>query len=555
MAEGTTPLTAYLQLVPKIKSDGLDSEITPALEKSGTKAGTGFGKKFLAAFAALGIGAAMWDLIKKSYTAYADYEQLTGGAVLLWGDAYNEVAGYASNAYKTLQMSQSDYLEQANAFAIAFQEGLNGDAHAAAQLADRMLRTQADLVAAMGISQESAQRAIEGVLRGNYTMIDNLRLGIKPTQEGYAEMMDTVNAWHEANGRATHYVMGNYADMEAALADYVEMQGLAGYATMEAGTTIQGATAGMRASWANLLVALADDTQDLSVYVSAFVEQLVSLGQLALPRVIQIVHGIFEALPSVIEELMPALMDFLLQLVSELPGIVQAGMECITRLIEGLSDAMPELMQTIVDVIVQIAQTLTKPENLVPLLHAALVLINELARGLVLAIPSLIEAVPSLIESLGASVESFVPEMLQMGVQLVAGIAAGIVNAGWKVGQALLDVAKAGWNKAKSWLGIQSPSKRFAEMGEMITAGLGEGIANRSRDAVDSMMGVIGNLETAAAAGMNAINSASVTINASVNASSLADVETVSQLVSRMMDARTAQQNRVIRMGGAAYGY
>lgn len=556
MAEsGTTPLTAYLQLVPKIKADGMSQDVTPALEKEGERAGRGFGRKFLAAFAALGVGAAVVSTMKQAFSAYSEFEQLAGGAELLWGGAYDTVAENAANAYATVQMSQNEYLRQANAFAVAFKDGLNGDEQAAAELADRMIQTQADIVAATGISSEAASNAINGILRGNYAMLDNLQLGIKPTQEGFAEMMATVNAWHEENGDATRYVMGNYADMEAALADYVQMQGLAGYAANEAANTIQGSTASMRASWQNLLVGIAQGDADIIALTHQFVDSLSATIGNALPVILNIVRGIFEALPTAIEELIPQLMDFLIQTVETLPELLEAGMIAITKLIEGIAANMPALMKTAVDVIVKIALTLSKPENLVPLLNAALVLINELARGLVLAIPDLIAAIPELVDSLVSSFISFMPQFVQMGVQIIAGLVSGVINAGARLGEALLQVAKNAWNKAKNWLGIASPSKRFAEMGGFVAAGLAQGLEGGADMVNRSMDNLIGDMTHRAEIGLNAFGTAqSVTINASVNASSLADVDTVGQLVTRLMDARQSQQVRIERMG-AAYGY
>ena len=76
------------------------------------------------------------DVGKAAYTSYAQYEQLAGGAQLMFGDAYDFVAEKARNAYKAVQMSQNDYLQQVNGFATGLKTALGGDVQAAAE-ADR----------------------------------------------------------------------------------------------------------------------------------------------------------------------------------------------------------------------------------------------------------------------------------------------------------------------------------------------------------------------------------------------------------------------------------
>lgn len=254
-----------------------DSEYTKGLKSAaggiddfGSKVKNALGSAAKTAAAAAGvavsIGAitkAFVDSGKAAVEAYANYEQLAGGAQLMFGDAYNTVARNASEAYATVQMSQNEYLQQVNGFATGLKTALGNNEQAAADLAHKIVTAEADVVAATGNTQEAVQNAFNGVMRGNFVMLDNLQLGIKPTKEGFQEVIDKVNEWNETNGKATKYQMGNYADMEAALVDYVAMVGLSGYASKEAAQTIQGSHATMKASWQNLLVAMASGEGDI----------------------------------------------------------------------------------------------------------------------------------------------------------------------------------------------------------------------------------------------------------------------------------------------------
>lgn len=243
------------------------------------------------------------DVGKAAYTSYARYEQLAGGAQLMFGDAYDFVAEKARNAYKTVQMSQNDYLQQVNGFATGLKTALGGNVQAAAELADKVITAEADVVAATGNTQEAVQNAFNGIMKSNFTMLDNLQLGITPTKEGFQQLIDKVNEWNAENGEATAYTIDNLADCQAALVDYIEMQGLAGYAANEAAGTIEGSTASMKAAWQNLATGMADSSADMEGLTKDFVDSVFTAGQNIIPRVQQIVTGVGTATAEAISYL------------------------------------------------------------------------------------------------------------------------------------------------------------------------------------------------------------------------------------------------------------
>lgn len=232
------------------------------------------------------------DVGKAAYTSYARYEQLAGGAQLMFGDAYDFVAEKARNAYKSVQMSQNDYLQQVNGFATGLKTALGGNVQAAAELADKVITAEADVVAATGNTQEAVQNAFNGIMKSNFTMLDNLQLGITPTKEGFQQLIDKVNEWNAENGEATAYTIDNLADCQAALVDYIEMQGLAGYAANEAAGTIEGSTASMKAAWQNLATGMADSSADMEGLTKDFVDSVFTAGKNIIPRVQGIVTGV-----------------------------------------------------------------------------------------------------------------------------------------------------------------------------------------------------------------------------------------------------------------------
>lgn len=229
------------------------------------------------------VSSAVLDIGKSAYTSYGEYEQLVGGSQLMFGDAYDIVAENAKNAYKTVQLSQSEYLQQANGFATGLKTAMHGNSRAAAELADKIITAEADVIAATGNSQDAVQNAFNGIMRNNYTMLDNLQLGINPTKEGFQSLIDKVNDWNAQNGRMTQYTIDNLADCQKALVDYVEMQGLSGQASREASGTVEGSTASMKAAWENLVTGLGDSNADVEELTRNFIDSVINVKDTSEP--------------------------------------------------------------------------------------------------------------------------------------------------------------------------------------------------------------------------------------------------------------------------------
>ena len=415
-------------------------------------------------------GTAIVAIGKQAIEQYAEYEQLVGGAELMFGDAYDFVAEKAKNAYSTVQMSQNDYLKQVNGFATGLKTALGGNAQAAAELADKIVSAEADVVAATGASQEMVQNAFNGIMRSNYVMLDNLQLGITPTKEGFQEVIDKVNEWNAANGKATNYVIDNLADAQSALVDYIEMQGLQGYAANEAADTIQGSLASMRGAWKNLLTGVADDNADFEGLVSSFVDSLVGVGENIIPRINIVIQGLTQLITQASQTIIPLAVETLLQ---NLPSIVAAGMDLIMALVNGILDNIDLLIDCTLELIDVVVNKLI--ENLPKLIDGGIKLIIALGRGLIEAIPQLVGKIPEIISAIIEGFASGASRILDIGKNIVEGVWEGIKNAAKWLKDKIFGFFDGIIGGVKDFLGIHSPSKVFAGIGGFMAEGLGEG--------------------------------------------------------------------------------
>ena len=426
------------------------------------------------ASAVVAAGAAIVAIGKQAIDQYAEYEQLVGGAELMFGDAYDFVAEKAKNAYSTVQMSQNEYLKQVNGFATGLKTALGGNAQAAAELADKIVNAEADVVAATGASQEMVQNAFNGIMRSNYVMLDNLQLGITPTKEGFQEVIDKVNEWNAANGEATNYVIDNLADAQSALVDYIEMQGLQGYAANEAADTIQGSLASMRGAWQNLLTGVADDNANFEVLVSNFVDSLVGVGANIIPRINIVIQGLTQLITESSQTIIPLAVETLLQ---NLPAIVAAGMDLIMALVNGILDNIDLLIDCTIELIDVVVNKLI--ENLPKLIDGGIRLIIALGIGLIEAIPQLVGKIPEIITAIIEGFASGASRILDIGKNIVEGVWQGIKNAAKWLKDKIFGFFDGIIGGVKDFLGIHSPSRVFADMGKNMALGIGEGWDNQ----------------------------------------------------------------------------
>ena len=265
---------------------GVDDQASKKIDEISKKIGNGLKKA-----ASVGV-TAIASLGTVAIKTFSDFEQLAGGAELMFGDAFETVMENAKNAYKTVQMSQNEYLQQVNGFATGLKTALGGNEQAAAELAHKIVKAEADIIAATGNTAENVQNAFNGIMKSNFTMLDNLQIGITPTKEGFQEVIDKVNEWNEANGRATEYQMGNLADMQSALVDYIEMVGMSGYAQNEASGTILGSFASMKAAASDFATALVDENGDVDGSFNKLKETAFTFFDNLKPRIIAFLGAI-----------------------------------------------------------------------------------------------------------------------------------------------------------------------------------------------------------------------------------------------------------------------
>ena len=445
-------------VVIKIKGD--DSPFQKVLGKIGSAVNTAV-KASAAAVGAASAGVAA--LGTACINAYADYEQLAGGVETLFKDSADTIQTYADNAYKTAGLSANEYMETVTSFSASLLQSLDGDTEKAAAAADLAITDMADNANKMGTAMESIQYAYQGFAKQNYTMLDNLKLGYGGTKE---EMQRLLADAEKLSG--VKYDLSSYADIVEAIHVIQTEMGITGTTAKEASTTIQGSVASMKAAWANLMVGMADDTQDFDLLLSNFIESIGTVADNLLPRIGIVIEGmgklvaglapeIASALPTLTNELLPNLVELGVQSISALvQGIQENGdslaagaLSIVGTLAEGIAELLPMVADTAASLAVSLADGLTESlPNIIPIaietistlvenltenantvIDAGIQIILALGEGLIAALPQLIETVPQIVINIANVINDNAPKLVDTALYLITRLATGLLAA------------------------------------------------------------------------------------------------------------------------------
>ena len=446
--------------------------------------------KSVATVGLAGVGTAVVALAgvgKSSLDAYASWQQAVGGVDTLFKDASATVQKNAADAYRRAGISANQYMEQVTSFSASLISSLGGDTAKAAELGDIAMVDMSDNANKMGTDIETIQQTYQSLARGNYAMLDNLKLGYGGTKSEMERLIQDANKVKQANGEMGDLSIDKFSDVVQAIHIMQQQMGITGTTAKEAATTIEGSVGMMKAAWQNWLAELGKDNADINGLTKQLVDSVGIVIQNVGPRIAQIITGITAALPqlfsslgstlpALVMQILPPVLGALGQLgtmlltsattwittslpqllaqfqswvTSRLPSFLQTGLTMVTNLLQGIVQALPQIASTAVTVLTTLLDGLSAQlpqlipiginavlnlvqgilNNLPQIIDSGLKLILGLAQGLINALPDLVGKVPILIGQLVGGIINRLPQILQAGVQLLGALANGFISS------------------------------------------------------------------------------------------------------------------------------
>lgn len=375
-----------------------------------------------------------------------------------------------------------------------------------------------DAFAQLGISQEqiagmSQEQLFDATIAGLQNVTDETQrtyLAGKLLGRGATELGPLLNTSAD-----------DVADMRAQVHD---LGGVMGSDAVKAAAAYQDSLQNMQYAFSGLKNNISGELlPTLTLIMDGVTKMLTGGGDEVAAAVGDLVVSLSGQLTAQAPRMMSVALTFIAALVmgllSALPDLTGTAIELVGALLLGIADQLPGIITAAMSALLGIVGTITSPESITLLIQAAMQLMLALARGLITAIPQLIDAVPGIITNLVESFYAMMPEIIGVGIEIVIALASGLVsNAGhiiaavprlvetivrgflacvrsyWSIGKSIVDGIRKGiteqWQRLKTdvsnlftglvdWikklLGIHSPSTVFAGIGTNMAKGIGAG--------------------------------------------------------------------------------
>ena len=507
-----------MQIIPSAKGikgqieSVIGGDVDSAGRSAGKSLGSGIASTFKTVIATAGIGTAISAALNEG----GKLQQSIGGVETLFKDSADTIKKYASEAYKGAGISANEYMELSTSFAASLLQSLDGNTQAAAEATNTAINDMADNSAKFGTSMESLQMAYAGFSKGQYTLLDNLKLGYGGTKTEMERLLADAQAL-----TGVKYDINNLSDVYEAIHVIQGEIGLTGSAANEASATFSGSLNAMKAAATNLLGNLAlgeditpslitlgetvwnfgvnnlmpmmwnivkglggalkdgamqilgADTSIVTSVMDSITKKFPELLKKGVEMVTNVANGILQNIPQFIQTVGTLMTTFIDFFYSNLPNIWKSGVDLVLNLVKGIIDNLPTIISTVATVIANMLATFA--QHLPQLLQQGITMLGQLAAGLIQAIPTLIGKIPTIFSNIVSAFSKH--NWGSIGKDILSGIAKGIAGAVGLVVDAAKSAAKSAFEAAKEFLGIKSPSRLFRYgIGQYIPEGMALGI-------------------------------------------------------------------------------
>lgn len=225
----------------------------------------------------------------------------------------------------------------------------------------------------------------------------------------------------------------------------------------------------------NLPAIISAAGQIISSLGSGIMNALPNLLVPATEALLMIVRGLVDSIPYLLEaavQIIEALVDYVLT-PANIFEIIKMADEVVLNLVRGLLDAIPRLIDAAAELVLGLVEYWLDPETMSEFAAVAVETVITLAGGLITGAVHLIGAVVQLISDILYAFGD--TDWISVGKNIIDGMLTGLKNA-WKSLTEWIDNSLERLvDGVKDFLGINSPSKLFAEIGGNMALGIGVG--------------------------------------------------------------------------------
>lgn len=357
---------------------------------------------------------------KQAVANYAEYEQLSGGIATMFEDLSYDVELNAKNAFRTTGMSANEYMNTVMGFSASLNQSLmetEGNIARSADVADGIIGDMADNASKMGTDISSIQNAYAGFAKGQFNMLDNLKLGYGGSKQEMERLLEDAE---KLSGKK--FDVSNFADITEAIHVIQDDLGIAGNASLEASDTISGSMGAVKASFQNLLTGLGSG-EDIELLISNFTDSLITFLGNVTPIVKNVINGFSQlitqfgttVLPELLSAIEPQLPGLLESLLGAITTLFDTGLPAVIKLI---NQELPTILNALTTILLTIVDNLVTalPDIADTLLNSAIMVLNTIIDNF--PVDQILEVIPKIIDTLMGAL----PKIMQVGYKLLSSL-------------------------------------------------------------------------------------------------------------------------------------
>ena len=231
-------------------------------------------------------------------------------------------------------------------------------------------------------------------------------------------------------------------------------------------------------------------------FANGLAQAVPALVDAGLRLILGVLEGIAANIQQIVETGIQCAINFMDGIANKLPEVIESGINLALTFIEGVADGLINNKERISSAIQEVVYALvtTGVENLKAGVSGFIEGGKELLQGAIDGIkekwPAIEEAVKGAVEKAKQAAANLGSALWQAGVDLIQGFINGIGSMGMSVVEKATEIAGGAVEAVKNFLGINSPSRVFREIGKFTVEGMVVGLDKYAYMAEESASGL-----------------------------------------------------------------
>lgn len=254
----------------------------------------------------VGAATAISGLAANSVKQFAEFEQVSGGIQKIFNDMdYDSIAKDAKQAYKTMNISATEYMKQISGVGATFAQTMGDEK--GYKTAKQGMQALADYASGTGKEVGLLMEKYQAITRStsSYLSIADQFAGILPqTTDGFVKQAQASGYLSKEYTKLSQVPVAEYQQaISKMLEDGVKDMGLLGNTAAETEGTISGSFNAMKAAWQNTVTSFVSGGDDLDDNLNDLAKTITDLARNVIPKFLSafsnIYSKIFERAPVV----------------------------------------------------------------------------------------------------------------------------------------------------------------------------------------------------------------------------------------------------------------